>query len=65
MPKDSIKDFERYRKFLESIPLSEYREKLNDIKWVEQDLPKDMLPLKSIFRHYWFERKFLDFDKWF
>lgn len=24
-----------------------------------------MLPLKSIFRHYWFERKFLDFDKWF
>ncbi len=30
-----------YRKFLESIPLSKYREELKDIKWVEQDLPKE------------------------
>lgn len=65
MPKDPIKDFEKYRKFLESIPLSKYREELKDIKWVEQDLTMEMLPLEFIFRYYWFERKFLNFDEWF
>jgi hypothetical protein len=55
----------KYRKFLESIPLSGYREELKDIKWVEQDLPKEMLPLESIFKYYWFEKRFLNFDEWF
>jgi hypothetical protein len=32
---------------------------------VEQDLPKEILPLASIFKHYWEDRKFLDFDEWF
>ncbi len=54
-----------YRKFLESIPLNKYREELKDIKWVEQDLPKEVLPLASIFKYYWIERKFLNFDEWF
>lgn len=65
MKKNQIKDIEEYRKFLESIPLDKYREELKDIKWVEQDLPKEMLPLASIFRYYWDERKFLGFDEWF
>ncbi|MGB9677591.1 MAG: TaqI family restriction endonuclease, partial [Candidatus Ratteibacteria bacterium] len=63
--KDPIKDLGRYRSFLESIPLSKYREELKDIKWVEQDLPKKILPLASIFKYYWEERNFLDFDEWF
>jgi len=65
MPKDSIKDFEKYRKFLESIPLSEYREKLKDIKWVEQDLVPALYPLTSIYKNYWETQNFLDFGKWF
>lgn len=54
-----------YRGFLENIPLAKYQEELRDIKWVEQDLPKEMLPLASIFKCYWDERKFLGFDEWF
>ncbi|MGB9721333.1 MAG: TaqI family restriction endonuclease [bacterium] len=58
-------DLNRYRKFLESIPLNKYRKELKEIKWVEQDLPKEILPLASIFKHYWENRKFLEFDEWF
>ena len=63
--KNPITDLGEYRKFLESIPLNRYREELKDIKWVEQDLPKEMLPLASIFKYYWEERQFLIFDEWF
>ncbi len=54
-----------YRKFLESIPLDEYRERFRIVKWVEQDLPRDLLPQWSIFKHYWHEQNFLDFNSWF
>ena len=63
--KNPLQDLEKYRYFLETIPLDRYREKLKDIKWVEQDLPKEMLPLTSIFKYYWEKRKFLTFEKWF
>ncbi|MFQ3675691.1 MAG: TaqI family restriction endonuclease [Endomicrobiia bacterium] len=59
------KNLEQYRKFLETIPLANYREELKNIKWVEQDLPKEILPLASIFKYYWEEKKFLSFDDWF
>ncbi len=54
-----------YRKFLESIPLDEFRKKFKDIKYVEQDLYKELLPQGSIFKHYWREQNFLDFESWF
>lgn len=63
--KNPITDLEKYRKFLESIPLNRYREELKDIKWVEQDLLKEILPLASIFKYYWEDRNFLSFDEWF
>lgn len=63
--KEPIKDLQRFRKFLGSIPLDKYREELKDVKWVEQDLPKEILPLASIFRYYWEERNFLNFEDWF
>ena len=55
----------QYREFLESINLREYREKLKRIKWVEHDLPREIRPQASIFRHYWDEQNFLDFESWF
>lgn len=48
--KDPIKDLQRFREFLSSIPLDKYREELKNVKWVEQDLPKEILPLSSIFK---------------
>lgn len=63
--RNPINDLQRYRKFLESIPLDKLREELKDIKWVEQDLPKAILPLASIFKYYWEERNFLPFEEWF
>lgn len=63
--KDPLKDIKRYRGFLETIPLDKYREELKDIKWVEQDLPKEVLPLVSVFKYYWEEKQFLTFGKWF
>jgi len=58
-------DLIRYRSFLETIPLEQYREELKGIKWVEQDLPKEILPLASIFRFYWEIRDYLNFEDWF
>ncbi|WP_219995005.1 TaqI family restriction endonuclease [Thermodesulfovibrio sp. Kuro-1] len=63
--KEPLKDLQRFRDFLSSIPLDKYREELKNIKWVEQDLPKEILPLSSIFRYYWEERNFLNFEEWF
>jgi hypothetical protein len=63
--KNPIEDLREYRGFLESIPMEKYRKELKDVKWIEQDLPREILPLNSIFKHYWEERKFLDFEKWF
>lgn len=54
-----------YRQFLESIPLDKYRDELKDVKWVEQDLYPELLPLASIFRNYWHKQNFLDFESWF
>jgi len=54
-----------YREFLETIPLDKYREKFKAVKWVEQDLPREILPQWSIFMHYWDKQSFLDFDSWF
>jgi hypothetical protein len=65
MRKNPIEDLEKYREFIKTIPLRKYREKLKNIKWVEQDLPKEILPLASIFRYYWEERQFLSFEAWF
>ncbi len=63
--KNPLEDVKKYRKFLETIPLNKYREELKEIKWVEQDLPKAMLPLASIFKYYWEQRQFLNFEEWF
>ena len=62
---NTAKALESYRKFLESIPLEHYRVMLKDVKWVEQDLPSEILPLGSIFHYYWHQQDFLDFDSWF
>lgn len=63
--KDVSKCLELYREFLEDIPLDRFREEYIKVKWVEQDLYKEILPLASIFRNYWDEMNLLDFEDWF
>ncbi len=65
MQKIPIDDLEKYRKFLQGIPLSTYREKFKDIKWVEQDLVPALYPLTSIYKNYRETQRFLDFEEWF
>jgi hypothetical protein len=56
-----------FRAFLKTIDLDKYRELFKDKKYVEQDLPDDVVKemLKSMYECYWIERKFLSFDDWF
>lgn len=54
-----------FRAFLEKIPLERYRTQLRKLKYVEQDLPRELLPLESIYRVYWVDRQFLSFHEWF
>lgn len=63
--KDAVNALQTYRRFLESIPLDRYRDELKDVKWVEQDLYPELLPLVSVFRNYWHRQNFLDFETWF
>ncbi|MEW6686503.1 MAG: TaqI family restriction endonuclease [Candidatus Edwardsbacteria bacterium] len=65
MRKNPIRDLEKYREFLETIPLDKYREELKNIKWVEQDLVSQLFPLKSIYATYWEWKNFLSFEDWF
>lgn len=62
---NSLKQLKDFRRFLRGIPLSDYREELIKVKWVEQDLPKELRPLHSIFQHYWDEMKLPSFEDWF
>lgn len=65
MTKGRLEILREYRQFLESIPLVEYREKFKDVKWVEQDLCPELLPLTSIFTNYWDKQRFISFERWF
>lgn len=58
-------NLEKFRKFLETIPLEKYREEFKNVKWVEQDLPNELLPIDSIFKYYWEDKNFLSFEEWF
>ncbi|GIV09388.1 MAG: type-2 restriction enzyme TthHB8I [Fimbriimonadales bacterium] len=61
---DVLKQFE---KFLESIPLEQYRAELLPIKTVEQDLPKSLNPLPAIYEAYWTDKvkEFPTYDQFF
>lgn len=54
----------KYEEFLKTIDLDRYK-KLKEIKTVEQDLPKALNPLPLIYKYYWEEKKFIDFEKFF
>jgi len=56
-----------FRSFLGSIDLDRYREEFKDKKYVEQDLPDDVVNvmLRSLYENYWGRQRFISFDQWF
>lgn len=64
MDRDWDKDLGKFEEFLKKIDLQKYKP-LREIKTVEQDLPKDLLPLEIYYKYYWETTDFKDFDEVF
>lgn len=56
---------EAFNKFLQSIKLKVYREKYMPIKIVEMNLPKSIQAIELLYRIYWVEKKFIDFEEFY
>ncbi|MFA5052962.1 MAG: TaqI family restriction endonuclease [Parcubacteria group bacterium] len=55
----------KFTKFLESVDLKVYREKYRPIKLVEMDLPKEIQVIEMLYKVYWDQKKFLDFEDFY
>jgi hypothetical protein len=55
----------KYDKFLQSVDLVAYREKYRPIKLVEMDLPKEIQAIAMLYRVYWDQKKFLNYDDFY
>jgi len=67
MSLDYCKARDDFRNFLKTIELDKYRREFKDKKYIEQDLPDDVVNamLKSLYENYWEKRRFTSFDQWF
>ena len=48
---------EKFDKFLQTVPLKDYRKKYSSIKIVEMDLPKEIQAINLLYKVYWEEKK--------
>lgn len=57
----------KFEQYLASIPLERYRDELQKVKIVEQDLPPALNPLPAIYEAFWIEesRPFPDYETFF
>ncbi len=56
---------EKFDKFLESVNLNAYREKYRPIKIVEMDLPKEIQAISLLYKTYWDNKKFLNYEDFY
>ncbi len=56
---------EKFTNFLKTVDLAKYREKYRPIKLVEMDLPKEIQAIKMLYKVYWDQKKFLDFEDFY
>ena len=56
---------EKFDKFLQTVPLKDYRKKYSSIKIVEMDLPKEIQAINLLYKVYWAEKKFISFEKFY
>ncbi len=64
MTRSWTQDLQKFEHFLRCHNLKEYSH-LRHIKTVEQNLPRELLPLEIIYDHYWANTDFLDYDELF
>jgi len=57
-------DLKKFEEFLSTIDVRKYTY-LRQIKTVEQDLPRELLPLEIFYRYYWYTTDFRDYDEVF
>lgn len=55
----------KFKEFLESVDLKAYRDRFRPIKIVEMDLPKDVQAISLLYKIYWDEKRFIDFDEFY
>jgi len=55
----------KFTKFLESVDLGSYRDKYRPIKIVEMDMPKEIQAIGMLYKVYWAEKRFIDFDAFY
>ena len=58
-------DLEKFSKFLKTVDLHAYRDRFRPIKIVEMDLPKDIQAISLLYKIYWDEKKFIDYDDFY
>ncbi len=56
---------DKFTKFLKTVDLSSYRERFRPIKIVEMDLPKEIQAISFLYKVYWNDKKFLNFDDFY
>jgi len=56
---------EKFEKFLQSINLKNYREQYSSVKIVEMNLPKEIQAIELLYRIYWTNEKFHNFDEFY
>ncbi|MCK5022057.1 MAG: TaqI family restriction endonuclease [Candidatus Pacebacteria bacterium] len=56
---------EKFEKFLKSIDLVAYRKKYRAIKLVEMDLPEDIQAIELLYKVYWDNKSFLDYEDFY
>lgn len=61
----AAKDLQNFTEFLQSIDLGKYRKEYLPIKIVEMDLPKNIQSIAFLYKIYWDEKRFVDFDEFY
>ena len=55
----------KFETFLRGIDLNAYREEYRPIKIVEMDLPKNIQAISLLYKVYWDEKRFIDYDDFY
>lgn len=58
-------NLKKFNKFLKTVDLHAYREKFRPIKIVEMDLPKNIQAISLLYKIYWDEKNFIDYDSFY
>jgi hypothetical protein len=56
---------EKFNDFLKTVDLRGYRDRFKPIKIVEMDLPKDIQAISLLYKIYWDEENFIDYDDFY